>query len=188
MKNIIILIACVIGLTFMTSCGKREIGTQLGQFGESMVHDLGKGIEFIGQQPKHFSREILGINEDKVESDNRDDYLQNEIDSLSSTITALYSTVGDLSTDQDILEQDIALLTGRLAELENNNSIVEFIDPCGDNDGQFDEVIMVTSNGDYVAYFESRGKRFLTVLPNGSYRTTDSQRCNFTITNGIYNE
>jgi len=188
MKNITILAACLLGLAFLQSCGKNEIGTNL-------VHDLGKGIEFVGQQPKNFGRTVLGVNEDKRESDNRDnelsqadEYLQEQIDALLSSVGELYSLVGSIEADQDTLSQDIALNVLKLAELESNDSIVEFVDPCGDNPNKFDEILMVTSTGKYVAYFESGGERFLTVLPNGSYRTTDAQKCNFSIVNGAYVE
>jgi len=65
---------------------------------------------------------------------------------------------------------------------DGQNAILEIIDPCGDNPGQFDEVLFRLSSGEVVAYFEQGSKRFLTVLNPGNYRTTDTQNCNFTIT------
>lgn len=63
------------------------------------------------------------------------------------------------------------------------DAVIEIVDPCGDGAG-FDEILLVLSSGEIVAYFESGGNRFLTVLVNGNYRTTDAQACNFTILNG----
>lgn len=61
-------------------------------------------------------------------------------------------------------------------------SIVNSVDPCGDDPNHFDEILLVTAGGDYVAYFEDGGKRFLTILECGKmYRTTDKQACNFKI-------
>jgi hypothetical protein len=65
-----------------------------------------------------------------------------------------------------------------------NNTVVEFKDPCGNGVG-YDEVLMKTQNGKFVAYFEDGGRRFLSVLENGTYRTTDQSRCNFTVNNGV---
>lgn len=67
------------------------------------------------------------------------------------------------------------------------DSIVDIIDPCGDNPNQFDEVILQLSTGEFLAYFEHDGNRFLSILTNGSYRTTDSQKCSFVVQNGTIN-
>lgn len=70
---------------------------------------------------------------------------------------------------------------GKDAEL-SGFTIVTSLDPCGDNPGEFDEILLVTSDGDYVAFFEAGGKRFLTVLECGTtYQTTDKQACLFDI-------
>lgn len=60
------------------------------------------------------------------------------------------------------------------------DSIAELIDPCGDEVG-YDEVLIRLTDGRLLAYFESGGNRFLSVLPPGSYRTTDSSSCAFTV-------
>lgn len=58
--------------------------------------------------------------------------------------------------------------------------VLTIVDPCGDNPSQFDEVLIKTDSG-YLAYFEEGSKRYLAKLSVGSYRTTDSQSCNFTV-------
>lgn len=62
-------------------------------------------------------------------------------------------------------------------------NIVGVIDPCGDGPG-FDEILLQMQNGQLVAYFETGGNRFLSLLSNGNYRTTDQQSCNFSVLNG----
>ena len=70
-----------------------------------------------------------------------------------------------------------------LANLASEDSVVEYVDPCGNGPG-FDEVLLHTRSGKYIAYFESGPNRFLTVLqPNVNYVTTDQQHCAFKINN-----
>lgn len=64
-----------------------------------------------------------------------------------------------------------------------DSAISEIIDPCGDGAG-FDEVILKLVNGKFMAYFQQGRYRFLGLLTDGTYRTTDAQRCVFTIANG----
>lgn len=76
----------------------------------------------------------------------------------------------------------IAALSGQVAVLQSNESVVELLDPCGDMPGQFDEVLLRTSSGKVIAYFETGSKRFLSVLvPNQGYSTTDVQACSFSV-------
>jgi hypothetical protein len=59
-------------------------------------------------------------------------------------------------------------------------SIIEMKDPCGDQSG-FDEVLLKTANGKWIAHFASGINQFLTVLTPGTYQTTDSTRCRFSL-------
>lgn len=73
-----------------------------------------------------------------------------------------------------------------LANLASEDTIVEYIYPCGKRTGYFEEILLRTKSGKYIAYFEETGssKRFLTLLqPNVSYRTTDAKKCYFSINN-----
>lgn len=69
-----------------------------------------------------------------------------------------------------------------LAGQDGTDGIVELIDPCGDNPNQFDEVLLRTTSGQILTYFESGNRRFLAVLVPGNYVTTDSQACHFSVT------
>lgn len=62
-------------------------------------------------------------------------------------------------------------------------SVVEILDPCGDQSG-FDEVLLRTASGKWIAHFSGHGDNFLTILTPGTYRTTDSTRCEFTLNAG----
>lgn len=59
--------------------------------------------------------------------------------------------------------------------------VTEIIDPCGDDPGEFDEVLLRLSNGQLIAHFSHGNLQFLTVLTSGSYQTTDKQKCNFSV-------
>lgn len=54
---------------------------------------------------------------------------------------------------------------------------VGLIDPCLDGAGQ-DEVLLLLGSGDIMAWYYNLG---LSVLPDGSYITTDTQACHFTV-------
>lgn len=58
-------------------------------------------------------------------------------------------------------------------------------DPCGDAPGIIDEVLLILANGQVLVSFSenANGKntRF-SILPPGSYQTTDGSGCVFTIT------
>lgn len=116
---------------------------------------------------------------------NRVTELEKRLDDMYNNLSSLSTNIDNMEVDQDILQQAIAINTANIATLESNLSVTQIIDPCGDNAGQFDEVLLVMSNGDIIGYFEQGSKRFLSVLPNGNYRTTDTQACNFTVNNGI---
>jgi len=69
-----------------------------------------------------------------------------------------------------------------ITTLQTQDSVVDYLDCGGDGSG-FDEVVLRTRSGKLVAYFESGGNRFLSVLTPGNYQTTDAQHCPFTVTN-----
>jgi TolA-binding protein len=89
--------------------------------------------------------------------------------------------------DLDNLQGDTNNLLASLAVLQGYDSIIGYIDPCGDGAG-YDEIIMQTVSGQLIAYFENGSFRFLSTLPDGNYRTTDQQSCNFSVVSGEYQE
>ncbi len=61
------------------------------------------------------------------------------------------------------------------------HAIVEVIDVCGNQAGALDEVLLRTQDGRLLAHYASGALQFLTVLEPGTYKTTDSTRCQFTV-------
>lgn len=114
-------------------------------------------------------------------------FLRAELSALAVSVATQSSTNTTQSGQITSLQASIAALQAsanaqqaQITTLLTNENVVEFIDPCGDGPG-YDEVILKTSSGKYVAYFESGSNRFLSVLSQGSYQTTDAQACQFTI-------
>ena len=70
------------------------------------------------------------------------------------------------------------------ATVPEGTNITEVIDPCGDAIGIIDEVLLKLSNGQVLASFSenANGKntRF-SLIPTGSYVTTDGSNCHFTV-------
>lgn len=63
---------------------------------------------------------------------------------------------------------------------------VRIIDPCGDNPGVWDEVLLELADGSILASFSDKANgqntRFVLLMP-GSYITTDGDSCTFTVNN-----
>lgn len=118
---------------------------------------------------------------DELEQSNSDE--AEELQNLIDTNTGAYNNLSALIAS---LQGQVNSNVSQLIVLQNQNNVVEYLDPCGDYVNQYDELILKTSSGDYIAYFEQGGKRFLTkLLRNTQYQTTDNQGCLFKIdTNG----
>ena len=145
-------------LTAFVSCGKMERPEQLFDF----------------------------LDHDKLEKQVEDN--TERINELEQWLNELDSSINNTNVNQDSLEDQITSINSRLVTLETNTTVSEIIDPCGDKANQYDEHLIKLSDGKIIAYFEQNGNRFLTILPDGSYRTTDNQACNFSIVNGQYQE
>jgi hypothetical protein len=108
------------------------------------------------------------------------------LNSTIATMTLLAQNEEKNAVELHILQEQSVLQTQQLATLMGYTQIVKTIDPCGDGPG-YDEVVVQTTAG-FLVYFESGSKRFLTVLTDGSYVTTDQQNCNFKIINGEFED
>lgn len=67
---------------------------------------------------------------------------------------------------------------------DGQDAVVEVIDPCGDAPGIVDEILIHLSDGRVLRSFSDRanGKNTrLSILPAGSYVTTDGSNCAFTV-------
>lgn len=119
-------------------------------------------------------------------------------DSLGQTISSivtLSAQIGLLAADENATEMQVAALEALITTLQNQatamqasivnlqlqEGVVAYLNPCGVNPG-YNEVLMKTSSGKVIAFFESGGNRFLTILTqNTNYRTTDADQCYFHI-------
>lgn len=121
--------------------------------------------------------------------------LQNVLTILQSTVTSNESTtlaaINNLNTQIAQIESRVTYNDTRIADmlldivrLQQQEDVLEYIIPCGDRANAFDEVIVRTSSGKLLAYFESGGNRFLTLLTPGNYNTSDGGNCKFTV-NGL---
>lgn len=149
-------------LTLLVSCGRVESPKRLFDFLDN-TKQIEKNSERIGE-------------------------LERRINEQQNVLNGLGDQIGAVNVDQDMLTDLISSNSATLATLQVNVTVKEMIDPCGDNPNQFDEVLLVMTDGSIIGYFEQRGKRFLTQLPDGNFRTTDKQACNFSIVNGIFQD
>lgn len=80
------------------------------------------------------------------------------------------------------LQSSVNSLIAQMEQLQSQDKIVEFIDPCPSvQSSGYKEILLKSSSGKLIAYFESGATRFLTELVPGNYRTTDSRSCSFTV-------
>lgn len=135
------------------------------------------------------------------EQDARLDALDLQNQSLIASIDAMSEQIEYLSNDVDANELDLLSLRVSISALQNqvttnliqlnalsgslSGAIVSMINPCNDESGYYDEIILKTANGKYIAYFEDGGRRFLSEIGDGYFSTTDHQQCRFIISNGV---
>ncbi len=62
--------------------------------------------------------------------------------------------------------------------------VTEIVDVCG-KQTTYDEVLLRLGNGQLVAHFASGADQFLTIIGPGSYVTTDSTHCFFTVNSDL---
>lgn len=179
----------LISLVYLVGCGLAQDVTEAcaGDLDPLCDITLGHDRDTKDQDDiKELETEIDEVNEQLLDLH---EALVNYLDSLEEDIVDLIEEQNEdaqeeittILEQQDATQDHINTITSEIAELQGYENIVEFIDPCGDGSG-FDEVLLRTSSGQLVAYFQQGGNRFLTLLEPGNYRTTDNQRCNFTIT------
>jgi hypothetical protein len=108
-------------------------------------------------------------------------------------IADLNARLDKANADNNVLNTKLGQIDSRLSSNEDKvraledagMAVNELIDPCGDAVGQFDEVLIRLSSGQIVAFFEgTNNTRFLSVLGDGQYQTSDEQKCRFDVVNG----
>jgi mannitol-specific phosphotransferase system IIBC component len=116
------------------------------------------------------------------------DVLQNDIADLQAQIDALdiqaSTTDGTVTLIQQTMNTTQLQLTNLMLQLQGEDRVTSMIDVCGDAPGIYDEVLLKTSQGSIIAYFEQGNNRRLSVVPNGVFQVTDGSGCVFTVNNG----
>lgn len=126
---------------------------------DARISALEKQNEQLISSMESFSEQLVQLGEDDQANKL---YLEGLITSLTNTVSANLITLNNLSSNL-------------------NGIVTKMIDVCGDDPGHYDEIVLKTNTGKYIAYFEDGGKRFLTEIPFGNYSSTDRQVCSFTI-------
>jgi hypothetical protein len=94
----------------------------------------------------------------------------------------LLSTQGTATLDEiSTIQTSIIVQTTTLVTLQTNENITAFYDFCGNIPGMYNEVGMITSTGKIVVYFESGSNRYLSILSDGNYMTSDGTACYFSV-------
>lgn len=110
--------------------------------------------------------------------------LQTNLTLVQSNLTSLQGQLTVTNANVSNRQTQINQLIINLATLSNQDVVVQYIYPCGPRVGYFNEILLKTKSGKYLAYFESGSNRFLTELLFGRrYGLTDGSNCSFTIDN-----
>lgn len=110
------------------------------------------------------------------------------IEEQQRAVQVQISNVRDAMTTADdankaALQQQLNNLMAQLAILQGYTMVTAVVNPCG-SQSPYDEVILKLSNGTVLASLTTySGVRF-SILPNGSYTTTDGSNCHFNVNNG----
>lgn len=64
---------------------------------------------------------------------------------------------------------------------DGKDSVTKIIDPCGPYENGYDEILICFNDGRILAYFEDKTYRHLSLITEGSYITTDEQKCRFDV-------
>lgn len=114
-------------------------------------------------------------------------FTQNQLDinvaAFPSQIFALNEQLkNEIEIEFDLKLEDIINQLDVLNDrFDQDESFVSIVYPCGVNNSQ--EILINTDFG-VIAYFEESNNAYLSVIPDGNYRTTDGYQCNFSILNG----
>lgn len=173
-------------ITLISSCGQTKLENELlDEIGLCFALDLTCGKEhddkFNQIQNRLDQLEALAnMNRELIV------LLQDDAETLDNLYQDIQLQVNSLSAQQNINTDDIVSLQNAINDLEQlqEHGIAEVIDPCGDVPNVFDEVVIKLHSGELISYFQQGNKRFLTVMTDGNFITTDSTSCRFSVVNG----
>lgn len=183
MKQYFYLVVLVLALG-LTGCGIQEQVDELKKQQNSQneqIEELQKRVSVI-ENTLNSNINVMFATNEKLLS------LQGQLDSLSSKESADYinlqNQISGMISSMSTIQTVVNTQTTTLVTLQTNENITAFHDFCGNKPGFYNEVGMITSSGKIVVYFETGGSRFLSILRDGSYMTSDGTACYFTVTNG----
>ncbi len=106
----------------------------------------------------------------------------------SGDVASLQAQITTASNNMVILQGSLSSALTSIAVLQGYNNIVAVVDPCGAQGLVPNEVLLRLSNGTLLASYSDTAAGLNTrfaVLGNGTFSTTDSTHCVFTVTNGV---
>lgn len=184
MRHILVL---ALFITTITGCNQHELKSQsvTRDYGQE-IDDLLSRIGTIEEQLVLLNSLVISLSVDVETLTDLVKVLKLQLENSTGDLeTRLENVIADLELRIDVTESQVNTLISRIAILESTNglTIVEIIDPCGDSAG-LDEVLLKMSDGTILAWLKNVG---IVELTNGSYITTDSQKCVFSVLDGIVN-
>lgn len=177
-KKIFTLSVIGILISFSISCNQKEIKTYYCAAEEGGVCNPNKD--------KEQDARLDDLNE-------RLNNLTNSFNSTVATVNVLSGLVATLDASHyqaqidamnaqiGVLQSQATVIQSQVTTLSVQENVVEYIDVCGPKPGSYNEILLKTASGRYIAFFESGGSRFLTILSPGNFMTTDGTGCYFTI-------
>jgi peptidoglycan hydrolase CwlO-like protein len=181
-------------LLVSVSCGKFATNKDLNKANDRIAK-LDKRLKELENDFSVIHSELENTKNNAIQTMSEMTDLQVVIDSLQNNQAAQNLLITDLQTKQyqivhldamvNMLQSQLDTVQLKLTELELEDRVTEMVDPCPNSMfAGYAEVLMRTSSGTYVAYFENGQKRHLTVLKkNTLYKTTDDRNCKFKINN-----
>lgn len=195
MRTIILLLS----LTILAACGKKDllpfsIAKSIGAEETGDIKKLKKDVDNIQERLEKIESDLAQMEQNIVnqgaENSANLEALKSELelaisegdqDAADNLAAAVQTLENQITASQNTMQAQYNSLVVRLVELESEERMTEIVDPCPSISATFREVIIRTSSGKVFGYFENGNKRFLSVLSPGTYRTTDSRGCIFTI-------
>lgn len=108
------------------------------------------------------------------------DTLENDLKGVNNILDDLKLDVINLDIKDDNFVIELQLLQSKINNvsqiLEKTTEVIDLCQVGG-------EILIRTNDDRLISFFESGSKRYLSVLQDGAYITTDGENCHFTISN-----
>lgn len=170
--------------------------TSCGAVNEMCGSDLRMGCNAIfGEKPKDHRDEIEKLQKKDSEQDETISELQSILETLAERVDFAEEDISELDTlvtdhgiDLSGLKNRIDALQSRIVGLEGFRKIVQVINPCSYSK----EILLKLDNSQILGYFETGNgnnkKAYLSLIEDGTYRTSDGTGCKFRVSGGTVTE